>query len=167
MWSTGSLAAKVQRIDHYTANMSSVAPGSFYDPLVGIGRAEMDVQAQSERRKNLRLPLQWSVHVVRLGARRPLRSKTRNLSSRGFYCVLHERLTTGERIECDLVVPTHTSRSCDDVLFLRCQARVVRVERVDAGEEYGLACRIEDYYLIHGTPRETPDEPPWTGAEPA
>lgn len=135
------------------------------DPLVGIGRAGEDVQAQGERRGSLRLPLQWSVYVARGGVTHPLQSTTRNLSSHGFYCVLHERLTTGERIECDLVVPTHISRNCDDVLFLRCQARVVRVEKMDAGEGYGLACRIEDYRLIRGIAGKAPQEPLWTDAE--
>ncbi|MBZ5723928.1 MAG: PilZ domain-containing protein [Acidobacteriia bacterium] len=113
----------------------------------------------------MRLRLQWSVYVTRNGGTHPLRSKTRDLSSHGFYCVLPERLTAGEHIECDLVIPTHVSRSADDVLFLRCQARVVRVETRDPGEGHGLACQIEDYCLIPKTTREDPPPSPWNGTK--
>jgi hypothetical protein len=142
-----------------------MAQGSFHDPSIGIRRAVENAHAKSERRESPRLPLLWSVYIARSGAPHSLRSQTTNLSSRGFYCVLNERLTPGEHLECDLVVPTHISRSHDDVLFLRCQTQVVRVEKLEAIEEYGLACRIEDYRLIHTAGRQIPREPLWTDAE--
>jgi len=161
----GLLAAKVHRNGRCTVHMSSMAQGSFHNPLIGIRRAAENAHATSERRESLRLPLLWSVYIARSGVPHPFRSKTRNLSSRGFYCVLNERLTPGEHLECDLVVPTHISRSRDDVLFLRCQTQVVRVEKLEAGEGYGLACRIEEYSLIHAAGRQIPQEPLWTDAE--
>jgi hypothetical protein len=136
--------------------MASVAEGLSVEPLLGIGRDAEDPDVNCERRTTLRLPLEWSVYVARACGTHPLHSKTRNLSSSGFYCILNERLAPGEHIECDLVVPTHISRSCEDVLFLRCKAQVVRVERMDAGEGYGFACRIEDYRLIHSADDEAP-----------
>jgi hypothetical protein len=51
------------------------------------------------------------------------------------------------------VVPTHSSLDPDDVVYLRCSAQAVRVEQVGTGPEFGLACRIEDYCVIHGTSR--------------
>jgi len=147
--------------------MSSVAQELFHGPVVGIGRDVEDAHKRSERRQNVRLPLLWSVYVARGGVPYPFRSTTRNLSSHGFYCVLHERLTPGERVECDLVVPTHMSRSHEDVLYLRCQAQVVRVEELEPVDGYGLACRIEDYRLIHAAGEENAQAPPWSNAESA
>lgn len=114
-----------------------------------------------EQRKSARLPLQWAVYVARAGAPRPLRSKTSNLSSRGFYCVLPERLTVGERVECDLILPEDHEES-EGALFLRCQARVVRVvDGADACENdgYGLACHIEDYCLMRRSGTGKPEAP--------
>ena len=142
-----------------------MAQGLIQDPSIGIRRSAQNAHAKCERRESLRLPLLWPVYIARGGVPHPLRSRTRNLSSRGFYCVLNERLTLGERLECDLVVPTHSSRNHDDVLFLRCQTQVVRVEKLEAGEAYGFACRIEDYRLIHAAARQIPREPLWTDAE--
>ena len=149
MYHTASdlLAPKVHRTGR-TVNMS-LAQGPSPNPLIEMERAG-DGHAPCERRKSLRLPLQWPVYVARVGATHPLSSKTRDVSSNGFYCVVYERLAIGEPVECDLIVPTHMTRGGDDVLFLRCQARVVRVENIDAGAGYGLACRIEDYCLVHG-----------------
>ena len=140
-------------------NMFSVAQGPYYRRVIEVGRAGEAFQSQSDRRNSVRIPLQWPLYVNQIGIPRPLRTRTRNLSSHGFYCVLQEPLTAGDHIECDLLIPTHMSRSGEDVLFLRCQARVVRVEQMDAGEGYGLACRIEDYCLVHRTGGEDPGAP--------
>jgi hypothetical protein len=138
-----------------TGNMTFAAQLST-DAFAGIRRVGEDGHAQSERRRSLRLPLQWCAYVSRAGATHPLRGKTKNLSSHGFYCVLNECLTLGERISCDLVVPTHISRNFDDVLLIRCQAWVLRAEPAGVGEGYGLACRIEDYCLINGAAGDAP-----------
>lgn len=129
--------------------MSSVVEGIFPGPPTENGLAGDDLRASSERRASLRLPLQWPVYVTRVGGTHPFPTKTKNLSKNGFYCVLKERLAPGEHLECDLAVPTHLSWSCENVLFLRCEAQVVRVDCIDGDEGYGLACRIEDYCLIH------------------
>jgi hypothetical protein len=63
--------------------------------------------------------------------------------------LLDQAVRPGERIECDIVVPTHGSRDTGDVAYLRCRAQAVRVEKIGDGTGFGLACRIEDYRLIH------------------
>ncbi len=50
----------------------------------------------------------------------------------------------GERVDCVIVVPTHGSHP-DDVVYLKCLARVVRAEKIEAGPRFGLACQIEDF----------------------
>lgn len=81
----------------------------------------------------------------------PLCTEARDISRDGFYCLLDQPIRPGERINCDIVVPTHSSQDPDHVVYLRCSAQAVRVEKIGAGEEFGLACRIEDYSVVHGT----------------
>lgn len=87
------------------------------------------------------------------GARHPLRTEARDISRDGFYCLLDQAIRPGERIQCEIVVPTHNSQDPDDVVYLRCSAQAVRVEQIGDGAEFGLACRIEDYCVIRGTHR--------------
>jgi len=75
-----------------------------------------------------------------------LRTESQNISREGFYCRVDKPVRPGDRIRCDIVVPTHSFENPDDVVYLRCSALAVRVEKI--GDEFGLACRIEDYCLI-------------------
>ena len=101
-----------------------------------------------ERRRTLRVPLHWTVYLVCGDTQYPLRSVTRDISRDGFYCVIDQPLRQGERIECDIVVPTHRSPNSNDVVYLRCRARAVRAEKI--GADYGIACRIEQYHVTRG-----------------
>jgi hypothetical protein len=116
--------------------------------------------APAERRASIRVPLHWTVFLAGRGLSHPLRAETRDISSSGFYCYLHDPLTPGERLECDIAVPTHARRNGGAVRFLRCRIQVVRVEKSDQGEGYGLACRIEDFCIIHN---KSNGLPPATG----
>src|SRR6185369_13755858 len=98
-------------------------------------------------------PLHWTLYLASRGGTHPRRTETENLSRDGFYCILDQPLTAGEHVDCDIVIPTHES-DCHAVISLRCRAQVIRVEKIDCGEQYGLACRIEDYRLIHAAREE-------------
>ena len=111
-------------------------------------RAGWDAGAQ--RRRSPRATLHWTLYLMWNGAGHPLRTVTRDISKDGFYCLLDQPIRPGERIQCDIVVPTQNSQDPDDVVYLRCNAQAVRVEKIGAGAEFGLACRIEDYRIIHG-----------------
>ena len=102
----------------------------------------------SERRRNLRIPLHWALYLACNNAGPPLRTITRDINKDGFYCLLDQPLSPGEQIECDIVVPAHRSQDPGDVAYLRCRARVARVETIRGTTEFGLACRIHDYSLI-------------------
>jgi c-di-GMP-binding flagellar brake protein YcgR len=106
-----------------------------------------------ERRRSPRATLHWTLYLMCSGAKHPLRTEARDISRDGFYCLLDQSIRPGERIQCEIVVPTHNSQDPDDVVYLRCRAQAVRVEQIRAGAEFGLACRIEDYCVIHGTHR--------------
>src|SRR5579871_4518325 len=107
-----------------------------------------------ERRSRPRVALQWVVHVSRAGGKHPVASLTRNVSSHGFYCVVEEPLESGERVECTVVIPIPKSARADEVLWLKCQARVLRVEPAAADTAFGAAFQIEEYSVVHPSPVE-------------
>ncbi len=118
--------------------------------MSGENRSEQIRAADSERRRTSRAALNWTIYITCGGLKHPLRTKTRDISSDGFYCFLNKPLKPGERIECDIVMPTHDMRDTADVAHLHCRARVVRIEQTEEEGEFGVACRIEDYAIVHG-----------------
>ena len=112
------------------------------------------VARKAERRSRPRAALQWVVHVSRAGSKHPVASKTRNVSSQGFYCLLQEPFESGERVECTVVIPIPKSAKSDDVLWLKCQARVLRVEAAAADTAFGIAFQIEEYCVVHLNPMQ-------------
>jgi PilZ domain len=115
---------------------------------------------KAERRSRPRAALQWVVHVSREGSKHPVAAKTRNVSSQGFYCLVQEPFALGERVECTLVIPMPKSVKPDEVLWLKCQARVLRVEAVAADTAFGIAFQIEEYCVVHlNTMHISPAEP--------
>src|ERR1035437_3752393 len=107
--------------------------------------------AEGERRRSRRVHLHWVLYLACNGAGRPFRTRTKNISSDGFYCAVDHPVKPGDQFECDILVPTYASQDPDDVVCLRCRAQAVRVEIIREGAEFGLACRIQDYFLIHGS----------------
>jgi hypothetical protein len=83
---------------------------------------------------------------------RTVSGKTKNVSNHGFYCLVQEPLESGERVECTMVIPIPKSGEPDAVLWLKCQARPLRVEAVAAGTAFGIAFLIEEYCVIHINP---------------
>jgi len=97
-----------------------------------------------ERRRKIRVPLRWTAYLIPSGTATRIQTTTRDINSDGFYCCVDQPLMLGERIDCVIVVPTHGSHP-EDVVYLKCLARVVRAEEIEAGQRFGLACQIEDY----------------------
>jgi hypothetical protein len=79
----------------------------------------------------------------------PVSGKTSNVSSQGFYCLVQEPFESGERVECTLVIPIPKSGKPDAVIWLKCQARLLRVESVAGDKAFGIAFLIEEYCLVH------------------
>ena len=105
--------------------------------------------AGPERRRSVRVALHWSVLLACTGATHPLRAQTRDISRDGFYCIVNRLIQPGDLLTCDLAVPAHDLHNRRDVFYLRCQIRAVRVEKIGTGTEFGLACRIENFRVIH------------------
>jgi hypothetical protein len=107
---------------------------------------------KAERRSRPRAALQLVVHVSRARDKHPVASITRNVSSQGFYCLVQEPFESGERVECTVVIPIPKSVRPDEVLWLKCRARVLRVETAAADTAFGIACQIEEYCVVHLNP---------------
>ena len=98
-------------------------------------------ERRKERRLGLRWPIRLSSHVIG-----QVETKTENLSSGGFYCILENPLAPGERIDCDVTVPGDVRGNRDGIAgMLRCQAEVLRVEALGMDPGYGVACKILDF----------------------
>src|ERR1019366_7913389 len=69
--------------------------------------------ASAERRRNFRAPLHWTVYLAYGGSGPPIRTTTRDINKDGFYCLLDQPVTPGQRIECNIVVPMHRSQDPD------------------------------------------------------
>jgi hypothetical protein len=55
-------------------------------------------------------------------------------------------------VECTVLIPIPKSGEPDAVLWLKCQARLLRVDVVGAGKVFGIAFLIEEYCLVHLNP---------------
>lgn len=51
-----------------------------------------------------------------------------------------------------MVIPIPKSGTPDGVLWLKCQARVLRVEAEAADAAFGIALLIEEYRVVHLNP---------------
>jgi len=101
-----------------------------------------------ERRRWPRAELHWTIEVIVEGQSDPVVSKTENLSSRGFYCHVHQPVKAGEQLQCSILIPALEIGSMKNALSLDCRARVLRVESSGANGGFGIACRIEEYSVI-------------------
>lgn len=105
-----------------------------------------------ERRRRLRANLRLEVQFFKQDGIKPIRTRTENVSSEGFYCLAGGRFTPGERLECLITIPAMHPEDPTDALVLRCRVQVVRVELPAAGGFSGVGCRIEEYSVVHLSP---------------
>ena len=101
-----------------------------------------------ERRLRLRNRVSWQLSFLGNGMRVGFATKTRDLSSKGFYCLSPIQLQPGDVTYCVLNVPDHRS---DGSLPLTCKTIVVRVEPANSDGFYGVGLEILDYWFSHGT----------------
>ena len=125
--------------------MNSSAANKLFSEVSRTQAVQRDSQ---ERRRNRRAPLSWLIYLKGESFAQPILTRTKDISSEGFYCFLKQPVRPGEHIDCDIVVPTHSTRDSSDAVYLSCRARAIRVEEVAGGQEFGVACRIEEYRVI-------------------
>ena len=73
---------------------------------------------------------EWIVHLSRAGGKHPIATRTRDEQPGLLLPRAGSLFESGEHLECIVVVPIPKSDKPDDVLWLKCQARVLRVEAV-------------------------------------
>lgn len=103
------------------------------------------IMTTSERRLCRRLSLHWRLRLssTAIGI---VETRTENLSSRGFYCLLETPLVPGDVVTCDITIPNYNAPD-RGISSIACQAEVVRVEAVGTDSNFGVACRILDFTL--------------------
>ena len=101
-----------------------------------------------ERRQRTRARVHWPLIFYRNSvgpdaAPDRVETVTQNLSSRGFFCLSQITFAVGESLICEIIFPFKDHHVAESRLELR--VVVVRVEENAVNNQYGIACRIEDY----------------------
>ena len=106
-----------------------------------LWKSEISPMPLTDRRTYRRLALRWPVRLsgTTLGS---VQAWTENLSASGFYCVLESPPAVGEKLECDLNVPSSGYQRTVGAIL--CQAEVIRID-VRNTPGFGVACKIVDF----------------------
>ncbi len=101
-------------------------------------------QAQAERRAEQRFPLRLPIIVKSFeGGLKEETSQTRDVSARGAFFFLENRLPEGAVIEMTLTLPSEITLT--ESIKVRCKGRVVRLlDKMEVGK-IGTAVVIEQY----------------------
>lgn len=105
-------------------------------------------QAQPERRTEQRFPLRLPIIVKSFeGGLKEETSQTRDVSARGAFFFLQNRLPEGAAIEMTLTLPSEITLT--ESIKVRCKGRVVRLlDELEVGK-VGTAVIIEQYDFAH------------------
>ncbi len=107
-------------------------------------------QAQTERRTEQRFPLRLPVIIKTFeGGLREETSQTKDVSARGAFFFLANRIPEGAPVELTLTLPSEITLT--ESIKVRCKGRVVRVIDGVGGDKVGTAVIIEQYDFAHET----------------
>jgi len=99
-------------------------------------------KSQSEKRSSKRVKAKSKVEVkVGNGSVHHAQAQLRDISLRGVYFYLQNKVTEGSTLEVVLPLPAGILAGSEN--WIRCKCRVVRVEN-SGGPEYGVAATIEE-----------------------
>ena len=103
-----------------------------------------------ERRHRPRLRLFRSLRLYRPGHAPTIAAWTEDISCQGFYFTSQHPFELSERLEFELsIYGEELGWNSETNVVLRGSAEVVRIVPKGPREEFGVACRIEDYTLDH------------------
>ena len=98
---------------------------------------------ESDKRASRRVKSNNEVRVkVVNGDEKDAQAKLRDVSMRGVFLYLQNRVAAGSTLEMVMPVPQGIMPGQEN--WIRCKCRVVRVEN-DGGPEYGVAAMIEEF----------------------
>jgi hypothetical protein len=102
-------------------------------------------KTKDEQRREKRIATKVPVTVKKHqnGGAEDLEGQTRDLSQRGVFMYLSNRVAEGSELE--LVFPMPQGDSPAEDTWVRCKARVLRVEKTDGGQRFGVAAVLESY----------------------
>src|SRR5208282_1068366 len=105
-------------------------------------------ERRTTRRYDLSLPI-----IIRIPAERAPDSQqgqTRDISTRGLYFIVEQKLEAGSELDLTLTLPAEITHGTE--VFVRAIGKVVRVERQseDGVERMGVAAVIQRYDIIRG-----------------
>jgi c-di-GMP-binding flagellar brake protein YcgR len=106
-------------------------------------------KSQSEKRSSKRVKAKDKVEVkVGNGSVHHAQAQLRDVSLRGVYMYLQNRVAEGSTLEVVLPLPAGILAGNEN--WIRCKCRVVRVEN-KGGPEYGAAATIEEFEPLDTT----------------
>ena len=106
-------------------------------------------KARSDKRSSKRVKAQDKVKVkVGNGSVLQAQAQLRDVSLRGVYLTLQNRVAEGTTLEVVLPLPEGILAGREN--WIRCKCRVVRVEN-KGGPEYGVAATIEEFEPLDTT----------------
>lgn len=108
-------------------------------------------QKAGEVRRDKRIPAKVPVTIKKHhnGTSEEWSGETRDVSKRGVFMYLSNRVAEGSELE--LVFPMPNSESPAEDTWVRCKARVLRVEKTDNGQRFGVAAVLESYERLEDT----------------
>ena len=100
-------------------------------------------ESQERRDKRILTKVPVTVKKKQNGSTEELAGETRDVSMRGVFMYLSNRVAEGSELE--LVFPMPNNDSPAEDTWVRCKARVLRVEKTDGGQRFGVAAVLESY----------------------
>lgn len=135
------MQSEVSLLEHRPAQ-SLVSPGSASPGVVTSSQAPPGPERRERTRVFSKLPL-----TVKFGGIYESATEATNISARGMFFALEQRLEMGAAVELVFRLPRHVIGV--DGIWLRCPAQVVRVEGLSDGK-FGFAAKITSYEIFVG-----------------
>jgi hypothetical protein len=119
-----------------------------YNLFEGIAAQWGDMGDMTDRRTARRYDLSLPV-IIRIPVDQDAHNgKTRDISTRGVYFVIEDRVTAGAELDLTMTLPAEVTGGTE--VFIRAVGKVVRVEKApeDGDRHVGVAALIQRYEII-------------------
>ncbi len=102
----------------------------------------------AESRTGKRFPLELPIRIHDVESAEELETVTGNVSSAGVYVRANAAWEIGSKVDFEITLPADATAADHDVR-IRCEGRVVRVDKPgDGSEKHGIACIIDKYHFV-------------------